>query len=190
MYNISKLCGCAPRRLSLAINFAFAREKWALKPRLQELPASMLLNNSQKLAHKLLLKQPRDPSPCAAEQNYPSQLPVIVPTPAAALPCWECPAWHVSMTSVIICSSGWRSGHSATVASQLLQNAAAVVEVVSLHSVGLGLPLHELPAEAGAAPRRRVARVVEQILQAPCSAPQSSLASAQTMHRPLQILAC
>ena len=58
----------------------------------------------------------------------------------------------------------------------MLQHRAAVVQVIGAHAVGLGLAQHlggggTIPLAqraAGAAPRRRVAAVVEQVLQAAC----------------------
>lgn len=58
----------------------------------------------------------------------------------------------------------------AVTGSEVLQDAAAVVQVVCFHCVGLGLPLHELPIKTGAAPRRSVACVVKQVLQPACTA--------------------
>ena len=55
--------------------------------------------------------------------------------------------------------------------SQVLQDAAAVVQVVCFDSVVLRVALRVIEI-AAAAPGRRVARVVQQILQATCATRQ------------------
>ncbi len=124
---------------------------WLLLPHLAAAWQFQLVGQPQKPTPRVIHK---DLYSCALPSTAPQQQPCRVV--ASSSPFCGKRFCHMC----IPCSKG---------ALQVLEDAAAVVEVVGLHGVGLGLPIHELAAEAGAAPRRCVARVVEQVLQAPCT---------------------